>query len=105
MSMKANYGNITEKMSLLSFITVDLGDIVTNNTKQSKVKLGDSGVQITKSISKQILRAVNDESIPLTLNGNKILPDKKSLNFSQPKKVCAKGQTFRDGFCCKCILM
>ena len=49
------------------------------------------------------MRAVDDESIPLTLNGKKILPDKKSLNFSQPKKVCAKGQTFRDGFCCKCI--
>lgn len=84
---------------------MDLDDIVTDNTKQSKVKVGDSGVQITKNISKQIARAVDDESISLTLNGKKILPDKKSLNFSQPKKVCSKGQTFRDGFCRKCILM
>lgn len=83
---------------------MDLGDIVTDNTKQSKVKLGDTGVQIAKNISKQIIRAVDDERIPLTLNGKKILPNKKSLNFSQPKKVCAKGQTFRDGFCRKCIL-
>lgn len=78
---------------------MDLGDVVTDNTKESKVKLGDTGVQITKNISKQITRVVNDDSISLTLNGKKILPDKRSLNFSQPRKVCNKGQTFRDGFC------
>ena len=84
---------------------MDLGGIVTDNTKQSKVKLGDTGVQIAKDISKQIMQAADDESISLTLNGKKILPDKKSLNFSEPKKVCAKGQTFRDGFCRKCIFI
>lgn len=84
---------------------MDLGDIVTDNNKQSKVKLGDLGVEITRNISKQIMRTVDEESIPLTLNGKRILPDKKSLNFSQPRKVCAKGQTFRDGFCRKCKSM
>lgn len=84
---------------------MDLSGVVTDNTKESKVKLGDTGVQIAKNISKQITRVVDEESISLTLNGKKILPDKKSLNFSQPRKVCTKGQTLRDGFCRKCTLI
>ena len=79
-----------------------LGDVVTEDTKESKVNLGETGVEITKNISWQITEALDKpESIPLTLNGKKILLDKKSLNFSQPEKLCAEGQTFRKGFCCE----
>ena len=49
---------------------MDLGDVVTDNTKESKVKLGDTGVQITKSISKQIL----------TLNA-KVLASHDTMHF------------------------
>lgn len=83
-------------------IAVYLGDVVTDDTKESKIKLGDTGVQITQNISSQIVEVLDKENIPITLHGKKFLPDKKSLNFSEPEKQCSEGQTFRNGFCLNC---
>lgn len=82
-------------------LVVYLGDVVTDDTKESKIKLGDTGVQITQNISSQIVEVLDKENIPITLHGKKFLPDKKSLNFSEPEKQCSEGQTFRNGFCRK----
>ena len=82
-------------------LVVYLGDVVTDDTKESKIKLGDTGVQITQNISSQIVEVLDKGNFPITLHGKKFLPDKKSLNFSEPEKQCSEGQTFRNGFCRK----
>ena len=72
-----------------------------NDTKEGQVMIGEEGVQIAKNISEQIKMAVDNGSLSLTINGTVFITNKKSLNISEPKKFCIKGQIFRYGYCCK----
>ena len=63
--------------------------------------IGEEGVQIAKNISSQIKAAVDNGSLSLTINGTVFITNKKSVNISEPKPFCTKGQTFKDGYCCK----
>ena len=33
-----------------------------------------------------------------------LVPDKKSLNISEPERTCATGQAYREGFCGKLLI-
>ncbi len=72
-----------------------------NDTKQDQIMIGEEGVQIAKNISRQIKFAVDNGSLSLTVNGTKFITNKNSFNISEPKPFCTRGQTFRDGYCCK----
>lgn len=80
---------------------MDLDGIEANETKEGQIMIGAEGTKIAKSISSHIASAVDNGSLSLTINGTLFVTNKESLNFSEPKLFCTKGQTLRDGYCCK----
>ncbi len=84
-------------------LAVDLDGFEGNDTKESEIMIGEKGIQIAKNISSQIKIAVDNGSLSFTINGTKFIPDKKSLNITEPERRCTKGQTIKDGYCCKFI--
>lgn len=82
-------------------LIVDLSGIERNATKESQIKIGEEGVQIAKNISRHMKIAVDNGSLSLNVNGTVFITNKESLHISKPKPYCSKGQTFRDGYCCK----
>ena len=63
--------------------------------------VGEEGMKIAKNMSSVLKSAVNNDSLVLSINGTDIKPDKQSLNISEPKCVCSRGQVYKDGYCCK----
>ena len=59
------------------------------------------GMKIAKTIRSKIKQAVKRSSFSFTINGTVFVPDKQSLNISEPKRSCATGQAYRDGVCGK----
>ncbi|XP_068689881.1 uncharacterized protein [Montipora foliosa] len=73
-----------------------------NDTKGSKVLAGLVGIKIAKNISSEIKKAVENGNFSLNINGTVLFPDAQSLNFSEPVRLCNKGQAYRDGICVSC---
>ena len=61
-------------------------------------------MNIAKKIGGEIRKAVVEGSLSFKVNGNVLVPDKKSLNISEPERTCATGQAYRDGFCGKLLI-
>lgn len=80
---------------------MDLDGIEANETKEGQIKIGTGGIKFAKNISSHIKSAVENGSLILTINGTVFITNKESLNISEPKPFCTKGQTLRDGYCCK----
>lgn len=68
-----------------------------------KIKTGLVGVKIAENISSEIRKAVEEGSLSFKINGTLLIPDKQSLNISEPERTCAEGQAYRDGFCGKLL--
>lgn len=86
---------------LCSTLSVGLDKIKTEDTKESKIKVGEEGLKIAKKIGEEMKRAVDNGSLTLTINGTVLLPDKQSLEIMEPKPLCSKGQTLKGTYCCK----
>ena len=85
-----------------SLFAVILGNSTgVDDDKQSKIKAGLAGVETAKNLSSEIRKAVETGVLNLTINGTVFVPDRQSLNFSDPEILCAKGQSLRDGVCGK----
>ena len=83
---------------------MDLDGLEANDTKESQIMVGEKGIEIAKNISSQIKAAVDNGSLILTINGTQFIPEKKTLNITDPKPRCAKGQTItKNIYCCKFI--
>jgi len=80
---------------------VDLEGIAANDTKEGQVMIGEEGTKIAKNIGSRIEAAVENGNFSLNVNGTVFATDKNSINISEPKPFCVKGQTYRDGFCRK----
>ena len=91
------------KFIFLYIIIVVLFDKSTgvNDTKQDKIMAGLWGMKIAKTIRSKIKQAVKRSSFSFTINGTVFVPDKRSLNISEPERSCATGQAYRDGVCGK----
>ena len=61
-------------------------------------------MNIAKKIGSEIRKAVVEGSLSFKVNGNVFVPDKKSLNISEPERTCATGQAYREGFCGKLLI-
>ncbi|PFX23092.1 Fibropellin-1 [Stylophora pistillata] len=83
-------------------IVVYLDGIHANDTSEGQIRVGEEGIQIAKNISSQLRSAVNNGSLRLTVNGTVFIPVKKSLNISDPKRFCRRGQVYRNGYCLNC---
>ena len=86
---------------------MNLDGIEANDTKEGQIMIGEQGTRIAKNISGQIKTAVENGNFSLNVNGIVYVTNRKSLNISEPKRFCTKGQTFRDGYCrkyCKHLL-
>ena len=59
------------------------------------------GVKIANNIKKEIKKAVDEGGLSLNVNGTEFAADKESLNISEPERLCATGQAYRDGYCGK----
>jgi len=92
---------LTFSAIIFSFLTlvVELDGIEANDTKQGQVLIGEEGTKIAKNIRSRITAAADNGKLSLTINGTKFVTDGNSLNISEPKQFCAKGQTFKDGYC------
>ena len=90
---------------VLFTLAVHIDDnIGVNDTNENKIKAGLVGVNIAKKIGSEIRKAVGEGSLSFKVNGNVLLPDKKSLNISEPERTCATGQAYREGFCGKLLI-
>jgi len=83
-------------------IVVDLNGIDANDTKEGHIIIGEKGVKIAKKISSRIKAAVDNGNLSLTINGTEFVTDKYSFNILEPKQLCTKGQTFKEGYCLNC---
>ena len=91
--------------SVLFTLAVHIDDnIGVNDTNENKIKAGLVGVSIAKKIGSEIRKAVGEGSLSFKVNGNVLVPDKKSLNISEPERTCATGQAYREGFCGKLLI-
>lgn len=68
-----------------------------NGTKQSKVLAGLEGVGMARTIGNVIKKAVENGS--LNVHGTVFVPDKKSVNISEPERLCDTGQVYQDELC------
>jgi len=82
---------------------VDLNGIDANDTKEGHIIIGEKGVKIAKKISSRIKAAVDNGNLSLTINGTEFVTDKYSFNILEPKQLCTKGQTFKEGYCRKYV--
>jgi len=98
--------NVTwPKSSVIFTLAVHIDDnIGVNDTNENKIKAGLVGVSIAKKIGSEIRKAVGEGSLSFKVNGNVLVPDKKSLNISEPERTCATGQAYREGFCGKLLI-
>ncbi|KAJ7360021.1 hypothetical protein OS493_019109 [Desmophyllum pertusum] len=83
-------------------IVVSLDGIEANDTKESQIMIGEEGIKIAKDISSQIKNAVDNGNLSLTINGTVFIADKQSLNISDPKRFCTRGQTLKGEYCLNC---
>ena len=88
-------------MKFLLNLIVDLDGIEANETKEGQIMIGTEGIKLAKKISSHVKSAVDNGSFILTINGTVFITNKKSINISEPKPFCTKGQTLRNGYCCK----
>ena len=72
-----------------------------NDTKEGQVMIGVEGKTIAKNISSRIEAAIVKGNFSLNVNGTLFITDRESMNISEPILHCKKGQTYRDGYCCK----
>lgn len=72
-----------------------------NDTKEAKILAGVEGIEIAKNISSELISAVDNGSLSLTVKGMVFVADKHSLNISKPERSCGTGQSYRDGYCGK----
>jgi len=84
---------------------VDLTGIQGNDSKKSQVMIGEEGKKIAKNISSQIVRAVENGNFSLNVSGTVFVTNRNSMNISEPKPFCTRGQTFREGYCRKYYLI
>lgn len=70
-----------------------------NETKQSKVLAGLAGVGMARTIGNVIKKAVENGSLSLNVHGTVFVPDKKSVNISEPERLCDTGQVYQDELC------
>ena len=82
-------------------ITVDLGGIEANDTKEGQIMIGEEGTKVAKDISSRIEAAIEKGNFSLNVNGIVFITNRESMNISDPKPHCKKGQTHRDGYCRK----
>lgn len=82
-------------------LAVNLDGIVANDTNQGQIMIGEEGIKIALNLTSQIISAVAKGNLRFTINGTEFVPDKQSLNISDPGRFCTKGQTLRDGYCCE----
>ena len=80
---------------------MDLEGINANDTKEGQIFIGEEGTKIAKNISSRIEAAVENGNFSLNVSGTVFVTNKNSMNISEPKPFCTKGQTFRDGYCRK----
>ena len=85
-------------------LVVDLDGIYVNDTKEGHIIIGEEGVKIAKKISSRIKAAAENGSLSLTINATEFATDKYSFNILEPKQFCAKGQTFKEGYCRKYVI-
>lgn len=96
---------LLNKLFLHFTLAVRLDGFKADGTKESEIMVGKEGILIAKNISRQTEIAVFNGNLSFTSNGTLFIPDKQSLNISQPKPSCAKGQTLRDfTYCCKFLV-
>lgn len=92
--------NLSQPFACLT-LAVSLDGIEANDTKESQIMIGEEGIKIAKDISSQIKNAVDNGNLSLTINGTVFIADKQSLNISDPKRFCTRGQTLKGEYCCK----
>ena len=85
--------------------TVIVNNTDANDTKQAKILAGMAAVEVAENISSAIREAVDSGRFNLSVDGTLFVPDKQSLEISEPKLTCAKGQSYRDGYCGKLLQM
>ncbi|PFX23105.1 Fibropellin-1 [Stylophora pistillata] len=85
-------------------IVVSLDGIKANESKEGRVWIGDEGIKVAKNITSSLQSSVSNGSLSLTINGTIFIPDKQSLNISEPKRYCSSGQVYKDGYCFKAEL-
>ncbi|XP_022794659.1 sushi, von Willebrand factor type A, EGF and pentraxin domain-containing protein 1-like [Stylophora pistillata] len=83
-------------------IVVSLDGIKANESKEGRVWIGDEGIKVAKNITSSLQSSVSNGSLSLTINGTIFIPDKQSLNISEPKRYCSSGQVYKDGYCLNC---
>ena len=67
--------------------------------------IGEEGTKIAKNISSRIEAAIEKGNFSLNVSGTVFVTDRKSMNISEPQLFCIKGQTSRNGYCCKYYLV
>lgn len=70
-----------------------------NDTIKSKVMAGLAGVGLAKTLGNEIKKAVENGSLSVNVRGTVFVPDKQSINISEPERLCDTGQVYRDGVC------
>ena len=84
---------------------MELQGIAANDTKEGQVMVGEEGTKIAKNIGSRIEAAVENGNFSLNVSGTVFATDRNSINISEPKPFCTKGQTYRDGYCRKYSLL
>ena len=89
-------------MIILSCLTlvVELDGTKANDTKEGEILIGQEGTKIAQNIRRRITTAVDNGNLSLTINGTKFVADGNSINISEPRQFCTKGQTLKEGYCC-----
>jgi len=85
-------------------IVVLLNDTSEDGTIQDNILAGLRGIEVAEDISSAVRKAVDNGSFSLSVDGTLFVPDEHSLNITQPKRTCAKGQAYNDGYCLGCYL-
>ena len=80
---------------------MDLEGIEANDTKEGQIMIGEEGTKIAKNISSRFEAAIEKGNFSLNVNGTVFVTNRKSMNISEPKLYCGKGQAYRDGYCRK----
>ena len=70
-----------------------------NDTMKSKVMAGLAGVGLAKTLGNEIKKAVENGSLSVNVRGTVFVPDKQSVNISEPERLCDTGQMYQDGVC------
>ena len=60
---------------------------------------GLAGVGLAKTLGNEIKKAVENGSLSVNVRGTVFVPDKQSVNISEPERLCDTGQVYQDGVC------